>query len=211
MKIYGEITVIVYIDSDFGGDYIYLTGSHIDFGRDHLLRRFNDEISSIEVVPGIVLETNHRAGEREYLLNSQLLESALFSEEVPANTTYGNPAGGNEPPVDSPPGLTPELSYSESPRVILYDQPNFQGNQMVLTPGSTQVDLSRITKEIGGTWNDSVSSISVEGNAELFLYTDADFRGDGIALRESVANLSLAPDLITFVNSISSVVVNSAY
>jgi hypothetical protein len=203
--------VIVYIDSDFGGDYIYLTGSHIDFGRDHLLRRFNDEISSIEVVPGIALESNHQAGEREYLLNSQLLESAPIFQDVPENTSDGYQAVGNAPPVDSRPGLTSELSTSESPRVFLYDQPNFQGNQMVLTPGSTQVDLSRITKGIGGTWNDSVSSIRVEGNAELFLYTDADFRGEGIALRESVANLSLDPDLITFVNTISSIVVNSAY
>ena len=209
IKVYGDVTVILYIDRDFGGDYIYLHGSHIDFTRDAYLRHFNDEISSIEVVPGIINEVDHRAGSRDYLLNSQLLEASPYQEPV-STPAYVAPA---TPLTNSVPLAPAETSViqTQQARVILYDQPNYKGNQIILTPGDVYVDLLSLSKGLAGTWNDCVASIRIEGHTELFVYCDREFSGDGIAIRHSVPNMSVDPTMVPFVNRVSSVVVNAVY
>ena len=99
----------------------------------------------------------------------------------------------------------------EQSRVILYDQPNYKGNQIILTPGDVYVDLLSLSKGLAGTWNDCVASIRVEGKTELFIYCDRDFSGDGIAIRYDVPNMAVDTNLVPFVNRVSSVVVNSVY
>lgn len=209
IKIYGEVTVILYIDSDFGGDYIYLHGSHIDFNRDGYLREFNDEISSIEVLPGIIHEVDHRPGSRDYLLNSHLLESSPY-QEPPSTSAYLAPGTESAPlaPANAPVNTG---MHAPQARVILYDQPNYKGNQIILTPGDVHVDLLSLSKGLAGTWNDCVASILIEGNTEVFVYCDREFRGDGIAIRNSVPNMTVDTSLVPFVNRVSSVVVNPGY
>ena len=209
IKIYGEVTVILYIDSDFGGDYIYLHGSHIDFNRDGYLREFNDEISSIEVLPGIIHEVDHRHGSRDYLLNSHLLESSPY-QEPPSTSAYIAPGAQSAPLVPSN-SLGNTGMHAPQTRVILYDQPNYKGNQIILTPGDVHVDLLSLSKGLAGTWNDCVASILIEGNTEIFVYCDREFRGDGIAIRSSVPNMAVDTSLVPFVNRVSSVVVNPGY
>ena len=207
IKVYGEVTVILYIDSDFGGDYIYLHGSHIDFTKDPYLRRFHDRVSSLEVIPGIIHESDHRPGSRDYLLNSHLLDASPYQEPVSSVAHVAPAVVTTAVPVEAPVSVI----QSNAPRVILYDLPNYKGNQIVLSPGDGYVDLLSLSKGLSGTWNDSVASIRVEGGTELFIYCDRDFRGDGIAIRHSVPNLSVDTHLVPFVNRVSSVVVNSAY
>ena len=210
IKVYGDVTVILYTDRDFKGEYIYLHGSHIDFSRDAYLRQFNDRISSIEVIPGIVNEADHRAGARDYLLNSHLLDASPYQPPV-SSTGYQTPVVANtvaEVPVTPSPN---SVIHAKPARVILYDQPNYKGNQIILTPGDVYVDLQTLSKGLAGTWNDCVSSIRVEGQTELFIYCDRDFSGDGIAIRYDVPNMAVDTNLVPFVNRISSVVVNATY
>jgi hypothetical protein len=211
IKVFGEVTVVLYKDAELRGEYVYLTGSQIDFSRDRLLRRFNDEVSSIEVIPGVVEASTHSASAREYQTNDQLPNLPAYQQD-PAGVPTNVPSSAKTTlPLDVRSSVDELKPLGSAPRVFLFDQPGFQGNQIVLSPGSAEVNLSRITKGLSGNWNDSIASIRVEGGAELFLYTDPEFLGDGIAISESVSNLSMDSGLISFVNSISSVVVNGAH
>jgi hypothetical protein len=75
-------------------------------------------------------------------------------------------------------------------RVILFQHANYEGGALVLYPGETFDNFSGKTFDNGAKLNDGVSSIRVEGNAELFVYTDARFRGDALRLTENVRDLT---------------------
>ena len=75
-------------------------------------------------------------------------------------------------------------------RVILYQHANFQGDSLVIYPGEVLENFSGRTFAQGNALNDSVSSIRVEGGAEVFVYSDSRFRGAVMRLTEDVRDLS---------------------
>ncbi|MDA1066748.1 MAG: hypothetical protein O3C43_09620 [Verrucomicrobia bacterium] len=209
LKIYGSLTVVLHTDAAFGGERIFVHGDLIDFSRISSMRRFNDRISSIEVLQGIVDEHNY--------LPARGGEYAVYGDPNPeVDYSVGDPTVSYQDsvppaPIDSARASIPQPSNSGqvNARVHLFDQPGFRGNQIVLTGGFSEADLAAIKKGLVGSWDNSVASIRIEGGAEVFLYTDRDFSGQAIALNNSVENLSLAGELGPFVGTISSVIVNS--
>jgi hypothetical protein len=78
-------------------------------------------------------------------------------------------------------------------RVILFQHANFEGGALVVYPGDELDTFSGKTFDNGAKLNDGVSSIRVEGRAEVFLYGDSNFRGDALRLTEDVRDLSRRP------------------
>lgn len=205
MRVFGDVTVVLYTDSDLSGEYVYMNGSHIDFSRDPVLRQFQDRVSSIEVLPGIVSPSTHQSNVRQYESNQFLSDVYVEPETEVTPSTSAHSLAATPPP---PPANLAPIDTSRSPRVFLYDRPNFQGNQMVLNPGFVEGNLTTIPKGLAGTWDNTVASIRIEGGAELMLYTDPDFYGEAVTLDRNVSNLSTDSELIPFVNAVSSVIVN---
>ena len=75
-------------------------------------------------------------------------------------------------------------------RVILFQHANYEGGALVVYPGDELDTFSGKTFDNGAKLNDGVSSIRIEGRAEIFLYGDSNFRGDALRLTESVSDLS---------------------
>lgn len=92
------------------------------------------------------------------------------------------------------------------PRVVLFEHPNFQGGAIVLHPGEAMDNLDRIRFDDGRRANDRISSILVEGGADVTVYTDAYFRGDALRVNEDIRDLSRGDDrLVRFNDRISSI------
>ena len=68
----------------------------------------------------------------------------------------------------------------EEPRVIVFEHAGFQGDSIVLYPGDSIENLSGKTFEHGAKLNDSISSIVVEGGAEVYVYENARYRGQAL-------------------------------
>jgi hypothetical protein len=82
------------------------------------------------------------------------------------------------------------------PRVILFEHADYQGDFIVLSPGDTFENLSGKSFPHGARLNDGISSIRVEGGAELYAYADARFRGPALRVTDNIRDLSgrLVPD-----------------
>ncbi len=78
----------------------------------------------------------------------------------------------------------------EEPRIILFEHADFKGDALVLYPGDTLDNFSGKTFEHGAKLNDSVSSIVVEGGAEVYVYENSRYRGEAMRVTESVRDLS---------------------
>ncbi len=78
----------------------------------------------------------------------------------------------------------------DEPRVILYQDANFRGDSLVLYPGDAIDNFSGRTFANGNALNDSVSSILIEGGAEVSAFEDGRFRGQVLHLNESVRDLT---------------------
>ena len=78
----------------------------------------------------------------------------------------------------------------DEPRVILYQHEDFRGDSLVLYPGEAIENFSGKTFAGGNALNDSISSIRVEGGAEVYVYEQARFHGLVLRLNESVRDLS---------------------
>ena len=76
------------------------------------------------------------------------------------------------------------------PRVILYEDAEYRGERLVLYPGDSLENLSGMTFGDGGRLNDRISSIRVEGGAEVYVHADARFRGAVMRLTENVRDLT---------------------
>ena len=76
------------------------------------------------------------------------------------------------------------------PRVIIYQHAGFSGDVLVLYPGESIDNLSGKTFENGGKLNDSISSIRVEGGAEVYAYENARYRGEALRLTENARDLT---------------------
>lgn len=75
-------------------------------------------------------------------------------------------------------------------RVIVFQHAGFGGDALVLYPGDSIDNMSGRTFEGGGKLNDSISSIRIEGNAEVFVYENARYRGEALRLTESARDLT---------------------
>jgi hypothetical protein len=76
------------------------------------------------------------------------------------------------------------------PRVIVYQDAEYRGDSLVLYPGDSLENLSGLTFENGGRLNDRISSIRVEGGAELYVHADARFRGAVMRVTENTRDLT---------------------
>lgn len=76
------------------------------------------------------------------------------------------------------------------PRVIVYQDAEYRGDSLVLYPGDSLENLSGMTFANGGRLNDRISSIRVEGGAEVYVHADARFRGAVMRVTESVRDLT---------------------
>ena len=78
-------------------------------------------------------------------------------------------------------------------RVIVFQHAGFGGDALVLYPGDRIENMSGETFEGGGKLNDSISSIVIEGNVEVFVYENARYRGEALRLTESARDLTGRP------------------
>jgi hypothetical protein len=76
------------------------------------------------------------------------------------------------------------------PRVIVYEDAEYRGDRLVLYPGDSLENLSGLTFENGGRLNDRITSIRVEGGAEVYVHADARFRGAVMRITENTRDLT---------------------
>jgi hypothetical protein len=76
------------------------------------------------------------------------------------------------------------------PRVIVYQDKDFRGDSLVIYPGDSLENLATLTFEQGSRLNDRISSIRIEGGAEIQVYPDSRFRGLVMRVTESVRDLT---------------------
>jgi hypothetical protein len=96
------------------------------------------------------------------------------------------------------------------PRIIFFEQPNFQGGAIVLYAGESAENLARWDFDNGHRANDRISSIRVEG-AEAMVFTDANFRGDALRVTTDIRDLARGDSRgVRFNNLISSIRVDFA-
>ncbi|MDP2137011.1 MAG: DUF4214 domain-containing protein [Candidatus Didemnitutus sp.] len=77
----------------------------------------------------------------------------------------------------------------DAPRVILYEHPHFGGGSIALRAGESLPNLARATFDNGRRANDRISSVRIEGGADVMLYTDATFQGGELRLSRDVHDL----------------------
>ncbi len=78
----------------------------------------------------------------------------------------------------------------EGARVIIYQHAGFRGDAIVLYPGESIENMAGLTFENGAKLNDSISSIWVEGGAEVYAYENSRYRGEALRLTENARDLS---------------------
>lgn len=85
------------------------------------------------------------------------------------------------------------------PRVIVYQHADFRGDSRTFDPGDTLDNLANQGFEGGSTSNDRISSIQIEGGAEVLVYEDSRYRGRVLRLTESSRNLAdrLLPESVS--------------
>ncbi|MBC9889809.1 MAG: hypothetical protein F7B06_08175 [Opitutae bacterium] len=203
VKIYGDLTLVLYEHANFHGDRVYLRKSVSDFSGEGFTLAFDDEVSSVEVLPGIYQSHGYEAYESEVGYPS--------GESNPSSQSEADPSILLPPEVDSAYAPQEETAVLQSIDsgigVILYDQPDFGGRRLELSVGNVVPNLAMRLRDVGSSWDDAVASIQVLGGAEVFLYTESDFYGAGIVLDYDVANFSLSPSLTEFAGRVSSIVV----
>jgi|CXWL01.1.fsa_nt_gi hypothetical protein len=79
---------------------------------------------------------------------------------------------------------------SRGSRVIFYQDADFRGDALTVYPGDSLENLSGLSFPNGSRLNDRISSIRIEGGAEVYVYADARFRGAIMRLTESVRDLT---------------------
>lgn len=76
------------------------------------------------------------------------------------------------------------------PRVTVYQHADFRGASLTLHPGDTLDNLAGRGFEEGGSLNDRISSIRIEGDVEILVYEDSRYRGRVLRLTGSERNLA---------------------
>lgn len=98
--------------------------------------------------------------------------------------------GGQTQPRDRDRDRGRDRDHERGPRVIVYEDADYRGDRLVLYPGDSLENLSGLTFENGGRLNDRISSIRVEGGAEIYVHADARFRGAVMRLTENARDLT---------------------
>jgi hypothetical protein len=93
-------------------------------------------------------------------------------------------------PHRQPEAQDPGPSRYRGPRVILYQDADYRGDSLVVYAGEALENLSKLIFQGGGKINDRISSIRVEGGAEVYVHTDARFRGEVMRLTENTRDLT---------------------
>jgi len=75
-------------------------------------------------------------------------------------------------------------------RVTFFENANFSGASVTLYPGDSIENLDRATFEGGRRINDRISSIRVEGGAEVTIFLDAKYRGETMRITRDVRNFA---------------------
>ena len=83
-----------------------------------------------------------------------------------------------------------DFGRGRGPRIILYEHADFKGGAIVLRPGEEVENLARWDFDNGRRANDRISSIRVEGGAEVTVYTDSRFRGDALRVTDDIRDLA---------------------
>jgi len=78
-------------------------------------------------------------------------------------------------------------------RVIVYQHAGYGGDALVLYPGEAMDNMSGRTFANGAKLNDAISSIRIEGDAEVLVYENARYRGEALRLTESTRDLTGRP------------------
>lgn len=100
------------------------------------------------------------------------------------------PAGPHDRDRGEQRGPDREADRRRGPRVIVYQDKDYRGDSLVLYPGDSLENLSGMTFEHGGRLNDRISSIGIEGGAEIYVYVDGGFRNHVMRLTENVRDLT---------------------
>ena len=95
--------------------------------------------------------------------------------------------------------------------VTLFANKHFEGESITLAAGESWDDFSHVRFPSGRNANNRVSSILIEGLAQVTLFDYRDFEGSSITLLESVSSLEHVPQgrRGDWDNEISSIVVSS--
>lgn len=75
-------------------------------------------------------------------------------------------------------------------RVTLYEHADFRGGSLTLGVGELIENLTRARFSNGEGMNDRISSIRIEGDAQVIIFQDAGFRGGFRRIAHSVSDLS---------------------
>ena len=203
---------ILYSDPGFQGKtYEIYAGDEIEDLRAISFKgggKINDRISSIRIRGGLrlVVYANPR------FRGDQL----MLVDDVPDLRRLMRPSQGTGswdetitalradlPRPPAPPRVDRDDERREPPRpdrgphgrrgpvcIILYSNPNFQGDSLELEPGTEIGDLRSTSFQGGHKINDRISSIRVLGGLHVTVFADPRCRGDQLFLTEDVADLS---------------------
>jgi hypothetical protein len=74
-------------------------------------------------------------------------------------------------------------------RVTFYEHANFRGGAIVLEAGKDLDNLAHAKFNNGRRANDRISSIRIEGHAEVLVHTDCDYHGDVLRVTHDISDL----------------------
>ena len=80
---------------------------------------------------------------------------------------------------------------SGKPRIIFYENPNYSGKTLAAYDAGEFRDLNDKDRTVTRDWNDSISSIELEGAFRVTLYSEKDFGGQSVTITTSQKNLFL--------------------
>ena len=69
-------------------------------------------------------------------------------------------------------------------RICFFDGANFTGRSFCKQPGEADANL------VTSGWNDTISSISVEGDASVYIYSNINYGGGNILINQSVSDMT---------------------
>lgn len=85
---------------------------------------------------------------------------------------------------------TPLFAQNQPARVVLFAEPNYRGETLVVEAGADLTNLARVRDSRGQSWNDRVASVRVEGGVVLVAYENSDFRGAQTTITRNSADLA---------------------
>ncbi|MEO6874253.1 MAG: hypothetical protein ABI222_05475 [Opitutaceae bacterium] len=93
--------------------------------------------------------------------------------------------------LSAQPGPYPQLGPAGSPpgRVLLFPEPNYRGDPLIVEAGGALENLEYVRDRDGRRWNDRISSVRIEGPVLLIMYEDAGYRGGQATLTRNAADL----------------------